>query len=76
MEAVRGVCTSCGKSVEGEHICNADYIFLQTTDWKVIRQRDQIDAGITPSMTAEEFQQLLADRQAARERLQPPVEGA
>jgi hypothetical protein len=70
MEAQRGICTACGKSVVGEHNCNADYVFLQTTDWKVIRQRDQIDAGITPSLTTEEFQQLLADRQAARTRLQ------
>ena len=40
---------------------------LADTDWKVIRHRDQVDAGTPTSMTAEEFAQLLADRQAARD---------
>jgi tripartite-type tricarboxylate transporter receptor subunit TctC len=40
---------------------------LADTDWKVIRHRDQIDAGLPTSMSAEEFTQLLNDRQAARD---------
>jgi hypothetical protein len=40
---------------------------LTETDWKVIRHRDQIDAGLPTSMSAEEFTQLLNDRQAARD---------
>lgn len=41
--------------------------FLKDTDWKVIRHRDQVEMGVPTSMTAEEFAQLLADRQAARD---------
>ena len=41
--------------------------FLASTDWKVLRHRDQVDAGAPTSMSAEEFAQLLADRQAARD---------
>ena len=41
--------------------------FLKSTDWKVIRHRDQIEAGINTSLTNEEYQTLLADRQTARE---------
>lgn len=40
---------------------------LKETDWKVIRHRDQVDAGLPTSMSAEEFTQLLNDRQAARD---------
>ena len=41
--------------------------FLADSDWQVLRHRDQVDAGIPTSMTAEEFSQLLTDRQAARD---------
>lgn len=41
--------------------------FLDSTDWMVVRHRDQQDMGITPSMTGEEFQELLRKRQMARE---------
>lgn len=40
--------------------------FLDSTDWKVIRHRDQQELGIATSMTAEEFQDLLQQRQMAR----------
>lgn len=43
--------------------------FLQETDWKVIRHRDQVDAGISTSLSEEEFAQLLSDRQAARDQI-------
>ena len=41
--------------------------FLNTTDWKVTRHRDQIDLNITPSLTNEEYITLLEQRQKARE---------
>ena len=41
--------------------------YLDSTDWLVIRHKDQLDLGITPSLTDEEYKQLLTDRQSARE---------
>ena len=40
---------------------------LSGTDWQVIRHRDQIEiSGLETSLTTEEYEQLLADRQAIR----------
>lgn len=41
--------------------------FLNDTDWKVMRHLDQQQLGIATSLTAEEFQELLHQRQMARE---------
>lgn len=41
--------------------------FLLESDWKVMRHRDQQDMGLATSLTGEEFQQLLQERQMARE---------
>ena len=41
--------------------------FLNDTDWKVTRHRDQQTQGIETSLTEEEYQQLLVDRQNARD---------
>jgi len=41
--------------------------FLADTDWQVIRHRDQLAAGETTSLSDAEYQQLLTDRQVARE---------
>ncbi len=41
--------------------------FLNDTDWKVTRHRDQQAQGIETSLTEEEYQQLLVDRQSARD---------
>lgn len=41
--------------------------FLNDTDWKVTRHRDQQAQGIETSLTEEEYQQLLVDRQKARD---------
>lgn len=41
--------------------------FLNETDWKVVRHRDQIDLNTTPSLTNEEYITLLEQRQKARE---------
>lgn len=41
--------------------------FLQESDWKVLRHRDQIEAGIPTSLTKEEYQALLIERQAKRD---------
>jgi hypothetical protein len=43
--------------------------FLNDTDWKVIRHRDQLEMNMTTSMTSEEFDQLLIDRQMARNKI-------
>lgn len=43
--------------------------FLDDTDWKVIRHRDQLALGTETSITTEEFQVLLEERQQARERV-------
>ena len=42
-------------------------VFLDSTDWKVIRHKDQTDLGIPTSLTDEEYTQLLTDRQTARD---------
>jgi hypothetical protein len=44
-------------------------IFLNSTDWKVIRHRDQLALGVETSLTTEEFQELLRQRQNAREQI-------
>jgi homoserine kinase len=41
--------------------------FLSETDWKVLRHRDQVNAGVSTSLTAQEYAQLLVDRQIARD---------
>jgi hypothetical protein len=40
---------------------------LADTDWKVLRHRDQIDAGVSTSLSQAEFDALLAERQTARD---------
>lgn len=40
--------------------------FLADTDWKVLRHRDQQELGLSTSLTGEEFQELLQQRQMAR----------
>lgn len=39
---------------------------LAATDWKVLRHRDQLDAGEATSLTDEEYAALLTARQAIR----------
>lgn len=41
--------------------------FLDNTDWKVLRHRDQQELGLPTSLTAQEFFELLQQRQQARE---------
>jgi hypothetical protein len=41
--------------------------FLDSSDWKVLRHRDQQDMGLATSLSGEEFQELLQQRQMARE---------
>lgn len=41
--------------------------FLDDTDWKVTRHQDQLANGGTPSLTDEEFKDLLVKRQQARD---------
>ena len=41
---------------------------LNNTDWKVIRHRDQLAQGIDTSLSDEEYQALLTERQSWREK--------
>lgn len=41
--------------------------FLDSSDWKVLRHRDQQELGLATSLSSEEFQELLRQRQMARE---------
>lgn len=41
--------------------------FLDGSDWKVLRHRDQQELGLATSLSSEEFQELLRQRQMARE---------
>lgn len=54
--------TSCAS----EDASAAALAFLLSSDWKVIRHRDQLASGISTSLTEQEYLTLLADRQAAR----------
>lgn len=45
----------------------AAYRLLDSTDWKVIRHRDQLAAGVATTLSEQEYNQLLSERQAARE---------
>lgn len=43
--------------------------YLNDTDWLVIRHRDQLDLKQQTSLTQEQYLDLLAKRQAAREKV-------
>lgn len=55
--------------IEQEKINQEARQFLSSTDWKILRHRDQIDLGVTTSLTRDEFQLLLNERQLARQRV-------
>ncbi len=55
--------------VEQERINLEALAFLNATDFKVLRHRDQVDAGLPTSLSAEEYAQLLVERQMARDRV-------
>lgn len=52
--------------LEQERINLESQQFLNSTDWKILRHRDQQDMGIATSLSGEEFQELLRQRQMAR----------
>jgi len=63
------------KAVENLIKINADATnYLTDTDWLVIRHRDQLALGQTTSLTNEQYLDLLAKRQAAREKVNEYVE--
>ena len=41
--------------------------FLVSTDWQVVRHRDQVAVGSVTSLTNEEYVALLSERQAKRD---------
>ena len=63
------------KAVENLIKINADATnYLTDTDWLVIRHRDQLALGQETSLTNEQYLDLLAKRQAAREKVNEYVE--
>ncbi|MBR1625515.1 MAG: hypothetical protein IJ681_00055 [Bacteroidales bacterium] len=63
------------KAVENLIKINADATnYLTDTDWLVIRHRDQLALGLETSLTNEQYLDLLAKRQAAREKVNEYVE--
>lgn len=53
--------------IEREAINNEALLYLDETDWKVIRHRDQLALGIQTSLTDEEYNAILAERQSKRD---------
>ena len=54
--------------LEGQELINHNARqFLADTDWQVIRHRDQLAAGITTSLTDQEYTDLLEQRQTVRD---------
>ena len=43
--------------------------FLNNSDWKVIRHRDQLALGVETSLTSDEYLELLQERQEARKKV-------
>ena len=63
------------KAVENLIKINAEATnYLTDTDWLVIRHRDQLALGQETSLTNEQYLDLLAKRQAAREKVNEYVE--
>ena len=55
-------------AIISQQAINAEALnFLSSTDWKVIRHRDQLAANIPTKLTDEEYQELLKQRQKARD---------
>jgi hypothetical protein len=69
MDNTTGVCLFCGMAVNLPHTCSDDHRFLGVTDWQIRRYQDQVELGVTTSLTPAEYQQMQLDRQAARERI-------
>lgn len=61
------VITDITAKLEQEKINAEAQAFLDATDFKIIRHLDQQNLGISTKLTAEEFQELLHQRQMARE---------
>lgn len=71
--------------INGEWVINADSYFaeadkteaqefLNQTDWKIIRHKEQQDLGIETSLSNEEYLSLIAERQERRAILNDIVE--
>lgn len=66
--------------INGEWLINADILFAQadkeeaeaflnSTDWQVIRHKEQQDLGIETSLSKDEYLELITQRQERRTRL-------
>lgn len=43
---------------------------LNSTDWQILRHKEQVDLGIETTLSEEEYLQLITKRQEAREKVQ------
>ena len=55
------------KALQIDKLHKNTYDELTKSDWKVIKHRDQVDDGITPDLTDEEYKSLLDERQSIRD---------
>ncbi|ODG93741.1 hypothetical protein BED47_00805 [Gottfriedia luciferensis] len=55
--------------ISNRNISKEYQTFLDETDWKIVRHRDQLELGIETNLTNEEFIELLRARQEAREKI-------
>lgn len=53
--------------VEAPKPLDENTVYLNSTDYKVTKYRDQLDLGITPDLTEAEYIALLQKRQDARD---------
>ncbi len=67
LEALEVQASSTDKAIADEETSRIANKLLIDTDYKVIRHRDQVDSGISTTLTDAEYQTLLTDRQAARD---------
>ena len=71
---VTKLCPECIAQREVDAVAQAEQkeqedaqFFLVSTDWKVVRHRDQVALEVTTSLTNEEYVALLNERQAQRD---------
>lgn len=64
-------CVACHEYVDGvvqlrDTTSHDARVYLNRTDWMVTRHRDQLELGVDTSLTQDEYNDLLTERQLAR----------
>jgi hypothetical protein len=67
MEELKALESAVSSKLDQEKVNAEAQAFLDASDFKVLRHRDQQDMGLATSLSGEEFQELLQQRQMARE---------